>query len=364
MLEVDGRTLTLEAVEAVANGASARLAAAARVKVQKARELVEVVMREQRPVYAVSTGVGDLCTQVISASDAQTLQRNIVRSHAAGVGPPLAEPVVRELLRDYGEIRYVWRHLPLTDVHPPAQLAAEATEAEAKQGDILCTLVTDKAVYGVEDPVDLTLTVTNTGKGAVKFNFPTNQQYDFVIRRGETQVAKWSLGQTFSQSGIDLILASGKSFTFNTRWLQKDQDNQFVPLSQTLVLDFKLTQTAAQLGTSSRSLGRIALRHIATIFPGVSRPSRVVRSIIEIAIFSPATFDDFLIERFARDQEALQGCGGSCGASRVLRGFQVRSRNGRRGSCRVPASKAIPREGFSRPGGEWTRPRPVLVRFS
>jgi len=98
MLEVDGRTLTLEAVEAVANGASARLAAAARVKVQKARELVEVVMREQRPVYAVSTGVGDLCTQVISASDAQTLQRNIVRSHAAGVGPPLAEPVVRAML--------------------------------------------------------------------------------------------------------------------------------------------------------------------------------------------------------------------------------------------------------------------------
>jgi Na+/H+ antiporter NhaA len=46
----------------------------------------------------------------------------------------MAEPVVRELLRDYGEIRYVWRHLPLTDVHPDAQLAAEAAEAAAKQG--------------------------------------------------------------------------------------------------------------------------------------------------------------------------------------------------------------------------------------
>ncbi|MGD0244440.1 MAG: Na+/H+ antiporter NhaA [Streptosporangiaceae bacterium] len=46
----------------------------------------------------------------------------------------MAEPVVRELLRDYGEIRYVWRHLPLTDVHPNAQLAAEAAEAAAKQG--------------------------------------------------------------------------------------------------------------------------------------------------------------------------------------------------------------------------------------
>jgi len=45
-----------------------------------------------------------------------------------------AEPVIRELLADYGDVRYVWRHLPLTDVHPHAQLAAEATEAAAKQG--------------------------------------------------------------------------------------------------------------------------------------------------------------------------------------------------------------------------------------
>ena len=45
----------------------------------------------------------------------------------------LAEPAVRELLSDFGDVRYVWRHLPLTDVHPHAQLAAEATEAAAKQ---------------------------------------------------------------------------------------------------------------------------------------------------------------------------------------------------------------------------------------
>src|SRR6266511_4532768 len=43
-----------------------------------------------------------------------------------------AEPIIRELLRDFGDLRYVWRHLPLTDVHPRAQLAAEATEAAAK----------------------------------------------------------------------------------------------------------------------------------------------------------------------------------------------------------------------------------------
>ncbi|MCF1595186.1 Na+/H+ antiporter NhaA [Streptomyces muensis] len=44
-----------------------------------------------------------------------------------------AEPVVRELLADFGDVRYVWRHLPLTDVHVHAQLAAEAAEAAALQ---------------------------------------------------------------------------------------------------------------------------------------------------------------------------------------------------------------------------------------
>jgi Na+/H+ antiporter NhaA len=44
-----------------------------------------------------------------------------------------AEPVVRDILTDT-TIRYVWRHLPLTDVHPRAQLAAEASEAAAAQG--------------------------------------------------------------------------------------------------------------------------------------------------------------------------------------------------------------------------------------
>jgi protein-disulfide isomerase len=45
-----------------------------------------------------------------------------------------AEPIVRELLADFGDLRYVWRHLPLSDVHPRAQIAAEAAEAASEQG--------------------------------------------------------------------------------------------------------------------------------------------------------------------------------------------------------------------------------------
>ncbi|MFG2324987.1 Na+/H+ antiporter NhaA [Streptomyces sp. NPDC048568] len=45
-----------------------------------------------------------------------------------------AEGVVRDLLGSETDVRYVWRHLPLTDVHPNAQAAAEASEAAARQG--------------------------------------------------------------------------------------------------------------------------------------------------------------------------------------------------------------------------------------
>src|SRR4029079_9697974 len=46
-----------------------------------------------------------------------------------------AEVVIRDLLDSFGdELRYVWRHLPLNDVHPNAQMAAEAAEAAAAQG--------------------------------------------------------------------------------------------------------------------------------------------------------------------------------------------------------------------------------------
>jgi Na+/H+ antiporter NhaA len=45
-----------------------------------------------------------------------------------------AEPAIRELLQGFADVRYVWRHLPLNDVHVYAQLAAEAAEAAAEQG--------------------------------------------------------------------------------------------------------------------------------------------------------------------------------------------------------------------------------------
>ncbi len=65
-----------------------------------------------------------------------------------------AEPVVRELIKEYGELRFVFRHLPLTDVHPHAQLAAEASEAAARQGkfwEMHGTLMDHQSALSVRD---------------------------------------------------------------------------------------------------------------------------------------------------------------------------------------------------------------------
>ena len=82
----------------------------------------------------------------------------------------LAEPTVRELLSDFGDVRYVWRHLPLTDVHPHAQLAAEATEAAGKQGafwELHDQLLEHQGALTVRD---LTGYATSLGLDTERFN--------------------------------------------------------------------------------------------------------------------------------------------------------------------------------------------------
>ena len=106
--------------------------------------------------------------------------------------------------------------------------AASQQKATVTQDAVTYTLTTDRSVYGIDDPVDLTFTITNTGKEDVKFEFPTTQYYDFIIKLGNDQIARWSLGQTFVPNPQPLFLAAGKSMTFNTRWLQKDQDSHVV----------------------------------------------------------------------------------------------------------------------------------------
>jgi histidine ammonia-lyase len=72
--------------------------AACRAGVHASAELVRLAAEDEAPVYGVNTGFGKLATTRIGREDLALLQLKLLRSHAAGVGEPLSEPVVRLVL--------------------------------------------------------------------------------------------------------------------------------------------------------------------------------------------------------------------------------------------------------------------------
>ncbi|MEV5877161.1 histidine ammonia-lyase [Streptomyces sp. NPDC052101] len=91
--------VTASDVLAVARGgARIELSAEAVAALAAAREIVDALAAKPDPVYGVSTGFGALATRHISQELRAQLQRNIVRSHAAGMGPRVEREVVRALM--------------------------------------------------------------------------------------------------------------------------------------------------------------------------------------------------------------------------------------------------------------------------
>lgn len=99
MITLDGEHLTIEQVERVAAGGEhVGLSADARTRMLASRAVVEKLAAGEDAVYGVNTGVGLLADVRISRDELDQLQRNIVRSHAAGVGPPLDRVAVRAMM--------------------------------------------------------------------------------------------------------------------------------------------------------------------------------------------------------------------------------------------------------------------------
>jgi len=92
----------------------------------------QVLLGTAQTIVDLADAVDSRCDHVRGPSDSPVTLVEYGDFECPSCG--LAEPVVRELLADFGDVRYVWRHLPLRDVHPNAQFAAEASEAAARQG--------------------------------------------------------------------------------------------------------------------------------------------------------------------------------------------------------------------------------------
>jgi histidine ammonia-lyase len=98
-LLIDGDTLRLEEILQVArNEMTVELSSEAKACVQESRELVDRVAAGDAPAYGINTGFGTLAEVRIDKKDLRELQRNLILSHAAGVGTPLSIPETRALL--------------------------------------------------------------------------------------------------------------------------------------------------------------------------------------------------------------------------------------------------------------------------
>ena len=96
---IDGNSLTLEKFIEVARGeVEVALTEEAIVKVKEARALVDKFVDENKVVYGITTGFGKFSDVVITGEETKVLQRNLIISHACGVGNPLDEEIVRGVM--------------------------------------------------------------------------------------------------------------------------------------------------------------------------------------------------------------------------------------------------------------------------
>jgi len=91
-------SLSLADLRAIYSGAEVALGEDCRAPVEAGNAAIRAIIAKGEPVYGINTGFGRLASIRIADHDLETLQRNLVLSHAAGVGEPLAEAVVRLIM--------------------------------------------------------------------------------------------------------------------------------------------------------------------------------------------------------------------------------------------------------------------------
>jgi histidine ammonia-lyase len=94
-LLLDGERLT---IADICESGPVELAPSAIERMESSRALIDRLAAGDDPIYAVNTGVGLLANVRIPREDLDQLQRNVIRSHAAGVGDPLPRDVVRAMM--------------------------------------------------------------------------------------------------------------------------------------------------------------------------------------------------------------------------------------------------------------------------
>ena len=99
MIKISDKDLTIKDLVKVARKrAFVELSDGVKEKIKQSRLTVEKMLKEERIVYGITTGFGSLANKAIDPADVEELQKNLIISHATGVGKPLPEDVVRAMM--------------------------------------------------------------------------------------------------------------------------------------------------------------------------------------------------------------------------------------------------------------------------
>ena len=164
MIVLDGHSLTLDQLIAIAQEAPVAIADDARARVLAARAVVDEFAERDTPTYGINTGFGNFADVKIAHDSLSQLQVNLLRSHAAGVGERLPVPVVRAamalranvLAKGYSGIRLETLELLNRGVHPlvPSRGSVGASGDLAPLAHIALVLIGEGSVLAGDGIID------------------------------------------------------------------------------------------------------------------------------------------------------------------------------------------------------------------
>lgn len=203
MLEIDGGRLRLEDLAQVGSGTTkVRVAERAWAGVEASRAVIERIVAEGRVVYGVSTGFGKLADVHIPREKLAELQVNLVRSHACGVGEPLAPAETR--------VAMLLRANVLAKGYSGARREVLQTLVDMLNGDLLPVVPSRGSVGASGDLAPLAhLALGMIGDGDIVFRGERMEATEALARGGVQPVALQAKEGLALLNGTQAMLAVG-----------------------------------------------------------------------------------------------------------------------------------------------------------
>ncbi|MCG9968060.1 BsuPI-related putative proteinase inhibitor [Pelotomaculum terephthalicicum JT] len=166
---------------------------------------------------------------------------------------------------------FVGQTLTIPEDEGGAEASATAGNRATRQvRGVRYVLYTNKSVYRRGEDVVITLVKTNVSGRNVTLRYRNAQRYDFVARRGQTEIWRWSRGRSFAQVASNVTLRSGSSQTFQVTWNQRNNRGQQVAAGDITIEGYNVARGFENVAVSVNIRIRSAVEPTPTPTPTVA----------------------------------------------------------------------------------------------